>query len=322
MAQPKVTLPNGLPQGAKVTDISKALTGKKEKQQSMVAKGLGQAFPAGASANIAPSDPISETQMILTLDDIRVYEKNPRTGANPNYHSIKESIRDVGLKQPLIVTRRPGEDFYVLSHGGGTRLKELCGVSARAGRAGFEFLEGIPGTIGGSLRMNAGAMGDWIFDVVESIEWLTPQGRVRAARRDCFDALYRDCPQLHGAVVLSAVLRSASADDATAIRGRMDEMAVRRRASQPREASAGCVFRNPEGDKAGRLIDLSGLKGRAVGPVSVSPTHANFLVNAGEAKAADFLALMRAVRAEVKARQGVELQPEIVALGREWKDLL
>jgi len=206
--------------------------------------------------------------------------------------------------------------------GGGTRLKELCGVAAREGRAGFEFLEGIPGTVGGSLRMNAGAMGGWIFDVVESIEWLTPQGRVRAARRDCFDALYRDCPQLHGAVVLSAVLRSASAEDSAAIRGRMDEMAARRRASQPREASAGCVFRNPEGDKAGRLIDLSGLKGRAVGPVSVSPTHANFLVNAGEAKAADFLALMRTVRAEVKARQGVELQPEIVALGREWKELL
>jgi UDP-N-acetylenolpyruvoylglucosamine reductase len=206
--------------------------------------------------------------------------------------------------------------------GGGTRLKELCGVAAREGRAGFEFLEGIPGTVGGSLRMNAGAMGGWIFDVVESIEWLTPQGRVRAARRDCFDALYRDCPQLHGAVVLSAVLRSASADDSAAIRGRMDDMAARRRASQPREASAGCVFRNPEGDKAGRLIDLSGLKGRAVGPVSVSPTHANFLVNAGEAKAADFLTLMRMVRAEVKARQGVELQPEIVALGREWKELL
>ena len=206
--------------------------------------------------------------------------------------------------------------------GGGTRLKELCGVAARAGRAGFEFLEGIPGTVGGSLRMNAGAMGGWIFDVVESIEWLTPQGRVRAARRDCFDALYRDCPQLHGAVVLSAVLRSPVAEDPAAIRGRMDDMAARRRASQPREASAGCVFRNPEGDKAGRLIDISGLKGRSVAPVSVSPTHANFLVNAGEAKAADFLALMREVRAEVKARQGVELQPEIVALGREWKELL
>ena len=206
--------------------------------------------------------------------------------------------------------------------GGGTRLKELCGFAAREGWKGFEFLEGIPGTIGGSLRMNAGAMGGWIFDVVESIEWLSPQGQVRAARRDSFDALYRDCPQLHGSVVLSAVLRSVGRDEPAAIRGRMEELAAQRRASQPREASAGCVFKNPEGDKAGRLIDLSGLKGRAVGPVSVSATHANFLVNSGDAKAADFIELMRAVRAEVKSRQGVELQPEIVALGREWKDLL
>jgi len=206
--------------------------------------------------------------------------------------------------------------------GGGARLKELCGVAAREGLAGFEFLEGIPGTVGGSLRMNAGAMGGWIFDVVESIEWLTPQGRVRAARRDCFDALYRDCPQLHGGVVLSAVLRAAGRDEPAAIRGRMDEMAARRRASQPREASAGCVFRNPEGDKAGRLIDASGLKGRAVGPVAVSPVHANFLVNGGDATAADFLALMRDVRAGVRAAAGVELQPEIVVLGREWRELL
>jgi UDP-N-acetylmuramate--alanine ligase len=165
-------------------------------------------------------------------------------------------------------------------------------------------------------------MGGWIFDVVESIEWLTPQGRVRAARRDSFDALYRDCPQLHGSVVLSAVLRSAGRDESVAIRGRMDEMGTQRRASQPREASAGCVFKNPEGAKAGRLIDLSGLKGRSVGPVSVSPTHANFLVNSGDAKAGDFIELMRIVRAEVKSRQGVELQPEIIALGREWKELL
>lgn len=206
--------------------------------------------------------------------------------------------------------------------GGGTRLKELCGSAARAGWRGFEFLEGIPGTVGGSLRMNAGASGGWIFDVVESIEWLSPQGRVRAARRDSFDALYRDCPQLHGAVVLSAVLQAAGRADPAAIRARMDDLAGRRRASQPREASAGCVFRNPEGDKAGRLIDASGLKGRTVGPVLVSPTHANFLVNTGDATAADFIALMRSVRTEVKTRHGVELQPEIIALGREWTTLL
>jgi UDP-N-acetylenolpyruvoylglucosamine reductase len=99
-------------------------------------------------------------------------------------------------------------------------------------------------------------------------------------------------------------------------------MAARRRASQPREASAGCVFRNPPAAKAGQLIDASGLKGRAVGAVAVSPIHANFLVNGGGASAADFLALMREVRAGVRASAGVELQPEIVALGREWRELL
>lgn len=205
---------------------------------------------------------------------------------------------------------------------GGVRLKELCGFAAKEGLAGFEFLEGIPGTLGGSLRMNAGAMGGWIFDVVESIEWLAPHGQVRAARRDCFDALYRDCPQLHGAVVLSAVLRASGKDDGTLIRQRMETMSVKRRASQPREASAGCVFRNPGADKAGRLIEVSGLKGHQVGAVTVSPVHGNFLVNSGDAKSADFISVMRDVRAAVKLSQGVELQPEIIALGREWKDLL
>jgi UDP-N-acetylenolpyruvoylglucosamine reductase len=206
--------------------------------------------------------------------------------------------------------------------GGGTKLKELCGFAAKAGLTGFEFLEGIPGTIGGSLRMNAGAMGGWIFDVVESVEWLSPRGVVRAARRDCFDALYRDCPQLHGAVVLSAVLRARGTATTDAIRLTMDEMGQKRRASQPRDASAGCVFRNPDNDKAGRLIEASGLKGTHVGAAKVSPIHANFIVNLGDARAADVLALMREVRRAVQERHGCVLQPEIVALGREWKDLL
>lgn len=206
--------------------------------------------------------------------------------------------------------------------GGGTRLKELCGTAARLGLSGLEFLEGIPGTLGGSLRMNAGAMGGWIFDVVESVEWLSPRGIVRAAHRDCFDALYRDCPQLHGAVILSAVLRTGPSAEPAEIRQRMDGLAQRRRATQPREPSAGCVFRNPVDDKAGRLIEASGLKGTHVGAATVSPMHANFIVNEEAASAADVVALMRQVRLTVQAQHGKLLEPEIVALGREWKDLL
>jgi UDP-N-acetylenolpyruvoylglucosamine reductase len=206
--------------------------------------------------------------------------------------------------------------------GGGVRLKELCGIAAREGLQGFEFLEGIPGTIGGSLRMNAGAMDSWIFDLVESIEWITPMGVVRTAKRDCFDALYRDCPQLHGAVILSAVLKAKGKANPEVIRQTMETYSQQRRASQPRDPSAGCVFRNPESSHAGRLIDQSGLKGTQVGAAMVSPVHANFIINKGDAKAADILGLMREVRRQVQQKQGHVLQPEIIALGREWKDLL
>ena len=206
--------------------------------------------------------------------------------------------------------------------GGGARLKELCGLAAREGLAGFEFLEGIPGTLGGSLRMNAGAMGGWIFDRVESVEWLGPDGRVRASGRAGFEAGYRDCPQLHGSIVLSAVLVAEREASPESIRATMEEMATRRRASQPRDPSAGCVFRNPPADKAGRLIELSGLKGETEGGACVSPVHANFIVNSGQARAADILALLRRVRGVVKAERGVELEPEILVLGKEWRELL
>jgi len=206
--------------------------------------------------------------------------------------------------------------------GAGVRLKELCGWAAKAGLAGFEFLEGIPGTIGGSLRMNAGAMGGWIFDLVESIEWLSPQGKVRVARRDCFDALYRDCPQLRGTVVLSAVLKAKAQAKPEVIREQMETWAQRRRQTQPREASAGCVFRNPPGAAAGQLIEAAGLKGHTVGGVMVSPVHANFLVQQGDARPEDFIQAMKDVRQAVRQQQGIELEPEIIALGHEWKELL
>jgi len=206
--------------------------------------------------------------------------------------------------------------------GGGARLKELCGVAARLGLAGLEFLEGIPGTVGGSLRMNAGAMGAWIFDRVESVDWLDAAGERRTAPREAFSAAYRDCPELHGALVLSAVLRAERADTPEAVRARMAELAARRRASQPREPSAGCVFRNPPGAKAGALIDAAGLKSESEGGARVSPTHANFIVNPAGSSAAEVLGLMRRVRARVRASSGVELEPEILLLGKEWEEVL
>lgn len=209
-----------------------------------------------------------------------------------------------------------------LQLGAGARLKEICGLAARDGLTGFEFLEGIPGTMGGSLRMNAGAMGSWIFDRVESIDWLTPRGVHRFANRNCFDAMYRDCPQLHGAVILSAVLKSTGKDSPEKIRQTMEEMSQKRRSSQPRDPSAGCVFKNPEEKHAGRLIESAGLKGAHKGAAEVSNLHANFIVNKGEATAKDVLALMKQIREKVQQEKHELLQPEIIVLGKEWKDLL
>lgn len=206
--------------------------------------------------------------------------------------------------------------------GAGLRLKELCAQAWKAGFEGFEFLEGIPGSLGGALRMNAGAMGGCTFDVVESVEWLTPDGVLHERPRAHFSATYRDCPELHGAIVLSAVLRATGVGSPEAVRSRMESFAARRKEAQPREPSAGCTFRNPVGDHAGRLVDSLGLKGLAVGGAEVSRLHGNFIVNRDHARAADVIELIRRVRGVVKAESGVELEPEIVLLGRSWKEVL
>jgi UDP-N-acetylenolpyruvoylglucosamine reductase len=206
--------------------------------------------------------------------------------------------------------------------GAGLRLKNLCGRAAAAGLTGFEFLEGIPGSVGGALRMNAGAMGGWMFDVVESVEAVDYEGRRREYRRSEMHVDYRHCAELHSALALGAVLRPKAAAPVGDISGRIEGYRRQRHESQPREPSAGCIFKNPPGASAGRLIDEAGLKGERVGDAEVSPVHANFIVNRGNATSADVLALIRRVRARVRQERGVELEPEALLYGREWREVL
>lgn len=206
--------------------------------------------------------------------------------------------------------------------GAGLRLKSLCGLAAKAGLAGFEFLEGIPGTVGGALRMNAGAMGGWIFDLVEEVTLVDATAGVRTLPRSALHAGYRRCEELAGAIAVAAVLRPAAEAEWDEVRRQMDVYARRRHETQPREPSAGCVFKNPPGDSAGRLIDAAGLKGERVGDAEVSPVHANFIVNRGNATSTDVLDLIRRVRARVRERHGIELQPEVLLFGRSWEDVL
>ncbi len=237
-------------------------------------------------------------------------------------------VPDEGVDALVISLSHPAwAGFDVLADGSvragaGLRLKNLCGLAAKAGLGGFECLEGIPGSLGGPLRMNAGAMGAWLFDVVEWGPVISREGENSSRRREDLSVGYRCCRELADAIALETVLRPVAAEEVVAIQARMEAYRGKRQASQPREASAGCVFKNPEGDAAGRLIDECGLKGLRVGDAEVSRVHGNFIVNHGAARAADVLALIREVRGRVQAARGVTLEPEVLLVGGDWNDFL
>jgi UDP-N-acetylenolpyruvoylglucosamine reductase len=208
--------------------------------------------------------------------------------------------------------------------GAGVRLKQLCGFAARVGCPGFEFLEGIPGMVGGSLKMNAGAMGGWIFDLVASVNvWDPARGLVTLPRAE-FNAGYRSCPELEGVTVVSAVFKAASATGSSPqkILEQTGAYASRRKASQPREPSAGCVFKNPPEGAAGAWVEALGLKGKRCGGAMISPIHGNFVVNAGGASTADVLSLIKAAWEAVHQHYGVALEPEPILLGMDWDQVL
>jgi len=237
-------------------------------------------------------------------------------------------VPDEGVEGLVIsLSQKSWSGFEILADGrvragAGLRLKNLCGLAAAAGIAGFEFLEGIPGSVGGALRMNAGAMGGWIFDIVDEVRVMSPDGAVRTLPRSSMNVDYRCCAELRDAIALGAVLRPMSRTDAVTVGRQIDDYRRKRHESQPREPSAGCIFKNPPGASAGRLIEESGLKGARVGGAEVSRVHANFVVNRGDATSEDVLELVRQVRAGVRRAKGVDLEPEVLLYGREWRDVL
>ncbi len=237
-------------------------------------------------------------------------------------------VPDEGVEALVISLAHPEWQAFTMRDdgrvwaGAGLRLKNLCGLAASAGLHGFEFMEGIPATLGGALRMNAGAMSGWTFDVVDEVHLLTLAGEKRVLQRSEMNVDYRHCAELEQAVALGAVLRPRAQQDPQAIKDQIKNFQLKRKESQPREPSAGCIFKNPPGTSAGKLIDECGLKGARVGDAEVSTVHANFIVNRGNATAADILGLVRRIRAQVKASRGIELEPEVMLYGKSWKEVL
>lgn len=188
--------------------------------------------------------------------------------------------------------------------GAGLRLKNLCGLAAKAGLAGFEFLEGIPGNIGGALRMNAGAMGGWMFDVVEEVRLMTLAGEVRTLAKSAMQVGYRHCAELHHAVALGALLRPAAQADAAAVACQIAAYRQKRPGIPAARTERRVYFQEPARHfRRSPRRSRRALKGARVGDAEVSPVHANFIVNRGSTTGADVLELVRRVRAQITAGQ-------------------
>ncbi len=203
-----------------------------------------------------------------------------------------------------------------ITAGAGVRLKKLASVAGGSGVGGFEWMEGIPGNVGGALRMNAGAMGVEMFDQVVRVTFLDEDGVIRTREREEIAAQYRNVQELRRNFALQAVFKG-KADTTANIKERWDASREKRKSSQPVAASAGCTFRNTENLPAGRLIDVMGLKGSTCGHAAVSEVHGNFVVNTGGASALEVLTLIEFIQEKARDEHHIELETEIKILGED-----
>jgi len=199
--------------------------------------------------------------------------------------------------------------------GAAVRVSRLLAFCSRLGLGGVECLTGIPGTVGGALRGNAGTRDGWISDRLREVGMVLGDGTAARRARADLGFAYRHATLPAGAVITEGLFDLERGDPA-AVRRAISKLLVARNRSQPVESrSAGCMFKNPPGDSAGRLADAAGMKGARVGEAVVSTKHANFILNQGGARAADVLALAAAVRARVRDHAGVTLELEVQVVG-------
>jgi len=207
----------------------------------------------------------------------------------------------------------------LLAAGGGAALGGVCAAAARAGLSGIEAISGIPSSIGGAVRINAGAYGGEIFDVLETVRLVSRAGERRSAAAGEIAHGYRWSKLIETREIVSqAVLRLRPAPREE-IATKTRTVADKRRGALPSEPNAGSVFKNPEGDYAGRLIEACGLKNESAGAARISERHANVIVNTGGARASDVLDLMKKMRDAVREKFGVTLMPEVELLGLKWE---
>lgn len=258
-------------------------------------------YPLGLGANLLISDD-GVDGMVLRLG----------TASFKEVHWPKRDAASSNRPSPLCT-----QGGVLVTAGAGADMHRLVLESVRRGLRGLEVLAGIPGTLGGIIRMNAGGKWGQIADVVRVVTVVDREGDVRELTPDEVGFAYRRT-LLKGAIICQAKLELIPEDPAV-LRERFRDIWSSKKASQPlAEPSAGCVFKNPpSGPSAGSLIERAGLKGRRVGGARVSELHANFIVTQEGATAADVFELIDQIRGEVARRSGVELEMEIQVWGRQ-----
>jgi UDP-N-acetylenolpyruvoylglucosamine reductase len=228
-------------------------------------------------------------------------------------------VRDGGI--PGVVAHLSRGEFLrhevngdEITAGVGVKVKQLSGIARTSEIGGFEWMEGIPGNLGGGLRMNAGAMGTQTFDQVVRLRFCDQDGNIFTRTPAEMEITYRSVPMLRQNYALSAVLKGHPSTRGD-IDARIEASLSKRKDSQPVAASAGCIFKNPGPVPAGRLIDELGFKNFAVGHARISEVHGNFIVNDGGATAEEVLTLIEEVKAAAERERGITLETEVQIVG-------
>jgi UDP-N-acetylmuramate--alanine ligase len=230
-------------------------------------------------------------------------------------------VRDGGIRG--VVVHPTGGDFDKIEVNGneitvgvGAKLKQVAYAGRDAGIGGLEWMEGIPGEVGGALRMNAGAMGAQTFENVVHVRFLDSDGNAQTKTPAELEANYRHVPSLEKNYAVSAVFRGTPSVKDEIVR-KLEESQHHRRTTQPAASSAGCIFKNHDTIPAGKLVDELGLKNSSVGKARVSEVHGNFIVNDGGATAAEMIELIDKIKATARAQRGIELETEVQIVGEE-----
>jgi len=232
-------------------------------------------------------------------------------------------VRDGGYRGALVSLEKlkrlercaEGDGDAIVAAGAGTLLSHVVDFSLKESLSGLEFCAGIPGSVGGGVRMNAGAWGREMKDVVHSVEFMDRGGKLCTVERPDLHFEYRQL-RLSRELIITGAMFKLGREIQDVIRRKITGVLSMRRKEQPIDCrSAGCIFRNPPGGFAGKLIDEAGLKGRRIGDACVSDRHANYIVNGGNARAEDIMTLISIIQKEVRERFGVLLEPEVHIIG-------